>query len=79
MFNCDTDDDFSIASVMVKVDANNTKLPISISIVNDVLEEGEEHFTLQLSYDDNNDRGNVDIVREFTTISVRDDDGLFSL
>lgn len=66
---------FNIEPKTVKFDNNETKVHVKITVVNDVVEEGYENFTLQLSYNEVSNNGAVDIVREYATVSIEDDDG----
>lgn len=68
-------EDFNIEPITVKFDNNETKAHIKITVVNDVVEEGYENFILQLSYNEVSNNGAVNIVREYATVSIEDDDG----
>ena len=78
MFQCNTDD-FSIEPNTVEFISNETRVPITITAFNDTLEEGDENVTLQLLYDQAQNIGTVDIVRESAAVSIEDDDGWFTL
>ena len=56
---------------------NHTRLPVSFTLNNDDIEEGYENFTLQLSYNEEDEDGTVRIMTEFALVSIKDDDGAF--
>ena len=75
----DTDGDFIVNAMNVRFEADKTIIPISFTLVNDALEEGDENFTLQISYDQMNHSEEVDITREKALIIIKDNDGLCSI
>ena len=53
----------------------HTRIPVPITIINDEIEEVIESFTLELSYDDQDDGQFVRLINASTTIYIEDDDG----
>ena len=63
--------------ISVTFETVHTRIPISFTILDDKIEEGYENFTLQLSYNEMDEHGTVQIVTESAKISIKDDDGGF--
>ena len=61
--------------VSVTFQSDSTTIPVPFSIMNDVIEEGYENFTLRLSYNQPDEDGTVQIVTESAIVSIKDDDG----
>jgi hypothetical protein len=70
------DEDFVVESspISVTFETVHTRIPISFTIMDDDIEEGYENFTLQLSYNEVDEHGTVQIVTESAKISIKDDD-----
>ena len=56
-------------------DTTFTRIPVSFTLLDDVMEEGYENFTLRLSYNVPDPDGTVNIMVETASISIKDDDG----
>ena len=54
---------------------NDMKITVPFSVVDDVIEEGFENFTLLLSYEELIPSGTVNIVTPSTKIFIKDNDG----
>ena len=54
---------------------NDLKITVPFSVVDDVIEEGFENFTLLLSYEELIPSGTVNIVTPSTKIFIKDNDG----
>ena len=64
-----------IVPMSVTFETAHTRIPLSFTILNDEIEEGYENFTLQLSYNETDEHGTVQIVTESAQIFIKDDDG----
>ena len=53
----------------------HTQINIPITLLDDEIEEGYETFTLQLSYNETDNDGTVQITPEIAVIHIKDDDG----
>ena len=65
--------DYSSKAEDLVLDSVTTKSCVVISILNDVVPEFAETFTVKLTIDDEN----VDIITAVTTVTISDDDGKF--
>ena len=73
-----TDEDFEVDishTFTVIFETVHTRIPLSFTLLDDVIEEGYENFTLQLSYNETDEDGTVQIVIESAMVSIKDDDG----
>ena len=59
----------------VTFEITNTQINIPIILIDDEIEEGYENFTLQLSYNETDNDGTVQITPEIAVVRIKDDDG----
>ena len=62
-----------LSPLIIMFGENDTRIPVSFSLLDDDLEEGFENFTLQLGLDGADET--VRIMGESAMIHIKDDDG----
>ena len=63
----------SVPPLTMTFDRNATNIPVSLTLLDDEIEEGFENFTLTISLGDDE---TVQIVVESAMIHIKDDDGV---
>ena len=75
------DEDFQLADIpplTTTLQSGDIMIPVSITLQDDVTEEGYENFTLSLTYNMPDPDNTVDVVTPTANVFIKDDDGELS-